>query len=95
MRQYIGLRQQKDTVPTIMKGLISKEVFMHEQTQSTLDVICENWRGCQEKLRECITPLTSKQLGLQPATGMWPLGQILQHIISVRAGKMPQWIREG
>ncbi|MDQ3855250.1 MAG: DinB family protein, partial [Chloroflexota bacterium] len=59
---------------------------MQQQTQSTLDVIYENWRGYHEKLRDCIAPLTDEQLRLQPATGMWPLGQILQHIISVRAG---------
>lgn len=57
-----------------------------QQKQSTLEVIYENWRGYQEKLRDCITPLTDEQLRLQPAPGMWPLGQILQHIISVRAG---------
>ncbi|MFN8473252.1 MAG: DinB family protein [Anaerolineae bacterium] len=59
---------------------------MQQQTQSTLDVIYENWRGYQEKLRNSIAPLTSEQLSLQPARGMWPLGQIVQHIISVRAG---------
>jgi len=59
---------------------------MQQDTQSTLDVIYENWRGYNEKLRNCITPLTNEQLRWQPASGMWPLGQILQHIISVRAG---------
>jgi uncharacterized damage-inducible protein DinB len=59
---------------------------MQQQTQSTLDVIYENWRGYQEKLRNCIAPLTAEQLLLQPAAHMWPLGQIVQHIISVRAG---------
>jgi uncharacterized damage-inducible protein DinB len=59
---------------------------MQQQTQSTLDVICENWRRHQEKLRNCIAPLTDEQLLLQPAPRMWPLGQIVQHIISVRAG---------
>ena len=59
---------------------------MQPQTQSTLDVIYENWRGYQEKLRSCIAPLTDEQLLLQPAARMWPLGQIVQHIISVRAG---------
>lgn len=59
---------------------------MQPQTQSTLDVIYENWRGYQEKLRDCIAPLTDAQLDLQPAPHMWPLGQIVQHIISVRAG---------
>lgn len=59
---------------------------MSQQTQSTLDVIYENWRGYQEKLRDCIVPLTTEQLALQPARSMWPLGQIIQHIISVRAG---------
>src|SRR5215211_2214204 len=52
---------------------------------STQDVIYENWRGYQEKLRNAIAPLTSEQLRLQPAPRMWPLGQIVQHIISVRA----------
>ena len=55
-------------------------------TGSTLDVIYENWRGYHEKLRNCIAPLTNEQLSLQPAARMWPLGQIVQHIISVRAG---------
>jgi uncharacterized damage-inducible protein DinB len=59
---------------------------MAQQTGSTLDVIYENWRGYHEKLRNCIAPLTNKQLSLQPAPHMWPLGQIVQHIIAVRAG---------
>ena len=59
---------------------------MQQPTQSTLDVIYENWRGYQEKLRNCIALLTNEQLLLQPAARMWPLGQIVQHIISVRAG---------
>lgn len=54
--------------------------------ESTLEVIYENWRGYQEKLRDCIAPLANEQLVLQPAAHMWPLGQIVQHIISVRAG---------
>ena len=59
---------------------------MQQQTRSTLDVIYENWGGYQEKLRNCVAPLTNEQLWLQPAAGMWPLEQIVQHIISVRAG---------
>ena len=59
---------------------------MPEQAQSTLEVIYENWRGYHEKLRDCIAPLTHEQLALQPAARMWPLGQMVQHIISVRAG---------
>ena len=59
---------------------------MQQPTQSTLEVIYENWRGYDAKLRACITPLTDEQLLLQPAAHMWPLGQIVQHIISVRAG---------
>ncbi|MFN8487085.1 MAG: DinB family protein [Caldilineaceae bacterium] len=59
---------------------------MEQQNQATLNVIYANWRGYQEKLRNCIAPLTKEQLDLQPAPRMWPLGQIVQHIISVRAG---------
>ena len=59
---------------------------MEQQTQSTLDIIYENWRGYNEKLGDAITPLTNEQLALQPASHMWPLSQIVQHIISVRAG---------
>ncbi len=59
---------------------------MHELSQSTLDVMYENWRGYQDKLRDCIAPLTNEQLVLQPAAHMWPLRQLVQHIISVRAG---------
>ena len=35
---------------------------MQQQTPSTLDVIYENWRGYQEKLSNCIAPLTAAQL---------------------------------
>jgi uncharacterized damage-inducible protein DinB len=59
---------------------------MQPQNPSTLEIIYQNWHGYQEKLRDCIAPLTKEQLALQPAKGMWPLGQILQHIITVRAG---------
>ena len=59
---------------------------MQQQTQTTLNVFYENWRVYHEKLRDCIAPLTNEQLLLQPAARMWPLGQIIQHMISVRAG---------
>lgn len=59
---------------------------MQQDTESTLDVIYENWRGYNEKLRSAITPLTDEQLNLQPAPHMWPVSQLVQHIISVRAG---------
>ncbi|HEY3312255.1 MAG TPA: DinB family protein [Anaerolineales bacterium] len=59
---------------------------MLPQTGSTLDVIYKNWKVYHEMLRDCIAPLTDQQLALQPAPGMWPLEQIVQHIISVRAG---------
>lgn len=59
---------------------------MDQQTRSTLDVIYANWRGYHEKLRTCVVLLTNEQLVLQPAARMWPLGQLVQHIISVRAG---------
>lgn len=59
---------------------------MQSQEQATLDVIYESWRGFHEKLRDCIAPLTQEQIALQPAPHMWPLGQIVQHIITVRAG---------
>jgi uncharacterized damage-inducible protein DinB len=59
---------------------------MQQQAGSTLDVIYKSWQGYHEKLRDCIAPLTDEQLLLQPAAHMWPLGQIVQHIISVRAG---------
>jgi uncharacterized damage-inducible protein DinB len=51
-----------------------------------LDVIYENWHGYNKRLQNCIAPLTNEQLSLQPAPHMWPLSQIVQHIISVRAG---------
>lgn len=69
-----------------MKILILKEGQLQQQARSTLDVIYENWRIYHEKLRDCIPPLTDEQLLLQPAAHMWPLGQIVQHIIAVRAG---------
>ena len=59
---------------------------MKQELQSTLGVIYENWRGYNEKLQNCIATLTDEQLRLQPAPHMWPMSQILQHIISVRAG---------
>ncbi|MFZ0546831.1 MAG: DinB family protein [Candidatus Promineifilaceae bacterium] len=57
-----------------------------QQNQGTIDVIYENWRGYNAKLCSAVEPLTDEQLKLQPAPRMWPLEQILQHIISVRAG---------
>jgi uncharacterized damage-inducible protein DinB len=57
-----------------------------EQTQSTLEVIYDNWRQYNQKLRHAIAPLTEEQLRLQPAPHMWPIQQMVQHIVSVRAG---------
>lgn len=54
--------------------------------EQTLDVIYENWRQYNAKLTTAIAPLTDEQLKLQPARHMWPLGQLVQHIVSVRAG---------
>jgi uncharacterized damage-inducible protein DinB len=59
---------------------------MQSERQSTLQVIYENWKIYQDKLRNCILPLTAEQLALQPAKGMWHIQQLAQHIISVRAG---------
>ncbi len=59
---------------------------MQQNPRSTLDVIYENWGGYNRRLQNCIAPLTDEQLSLQPAPRMWRLGQIVQHIISVRAG---------
>lgn len=59
---------------------------MTQQPESTLDVIYENWRLYQEKLRAAVAPLTKEQMALQPAPHLWPVGQLIQHIISVRAG---------
>lgn len=59
---------------------------MQQDSRSTLDVIYENWRGYNGRLQKCIAPLTNEQLSLQPAPGLWPLGQVVQHLISVRAG---------
>lgn len=56
------------------------------QQQATLDVIYENWWTYNAKLSAAIAPLTDEQLRLQPSPRMWPLGQVVQHIISVRAG---------
>lgn len=59
---------------------------MSQHTQPTLVLIYDNWREYQTKLRNCIAPLTNEQLLLQPAVHLWPVGQLVQHIISVRAG---------
>jgi uncharacterized damage-inducible protein DinB len=59
---------------------------MQPDTQSTLDVMYDNWAGYNRRLQNCIAPLTEEQLMLQPAARMWPLAQVVQHIISVRAG---------
>lgn len=56
------------------------------QYQATIDVIYENWRSYNAKLCVAIAPLTAEQLRLQPAARMWPLEQVVQHIISVRTG---------
>jgi uncharacterized damage-inducible protein DinB len=66
--------------------LTLQEKKMQQEPRSTLDVIYENWQGYNKKLQNCLSLLTSEQLLLQPAPHMWSLGQIVQHIISVRAG---------
>ncbi len=55
-------------------------------TQSTLETVYENWATYNAKLRAAVAPLTAEQLTAHPAPHLWPLGQIVQHIISVRAG---------
>jgi uncharacterized damage-inducible protein DinB len=67
-------------------AIIHKEKPMPPPTPSTLDVIYENWQGYHQKLRDAVAPLTDAQLLLQPAPHLWPLGQLVQHIIAVRAG---------
>lgn len=57
-----------------------------EQSQTTLEVIYDNWRQYNSKLRNAIAPLTNEQLKLQSAPHMWPIQQMVQHIVSVRAG---------
>jgi uncharacterized damage-inducible protein DinB len=59
---------------------------MQPDPQSPLQVIYDSWRGYNTRLQKCIAPLTGEQLGLQPAPRMWPLGQVVQHIVSVRVG---------
>lgn len=59
---------------------------MPQSDQSTLGVFYENWRSYHDKLRSAIAILTPAQLELQPASHMWPVGQLVQHIIAVRAG---------
>jgi uncharacterized damage-inducible protein DinB len=66
--------------------MVRKEAQMQQQTKSTLEVMYENWRTFNDKLRSAIAPLTDEQLKLQPASGMWPVQQLAQHIVSVRAG---------
>jgi uncharacterized damage-inducible protein DinB len=67
---------------------------MQDSTHSTLDVIYDNWHAYQGKLRDCVAPLTTEHLMLQPAAHMWPLGQIVQHIVSVRAGWFSATLQE-
>jgi uncharacterized damage-inducible protein DinB len=66
--------------------MVRKEAYMQQKTKSTQEVIYENWKLYHQKLRDAIAPLTDEQLKLQPASGMWPVQQLAQHIIGVRAG---------
>ena len=59
---------------------------MQQDMSSTIHVIYENWRGYNDKLQNCVAPLTDAQLLLQPDPRMRSLGQIVRHIISTRAG---------
>lgn len=83
--QTHSIEQQREGWQAILDRF-ARHVESQKQIQSTLDVIYENWQGYQQKLADCIAPLTHEQLSLQPAPHLWPLGQIVQHIISVRAG---------
>src|SRR5690606_32006712 len=76
------------TVSRLIQAVVGpypQEKYM-ANTQPTLDIIYDNWRIYNDKLRAAIGPLKDEQLRLQPATGMWPLQQLLQHIVGVRAG---------
>jgi uncharacterized damage-inducible protein DinB len=59
---------------------------MDAEKRSTLDVIYENWAGYNARLDRCVAPLTDAQLQLKPAAHHWPVGRIVQHIVSARAG---------
>ncbi len=59
---------------------------MRQQTHSTLEVFYKNWGVYQGILRERIAALTDEQLLLQPAVNMRSVGQIVEHIVAVRAG---------
>ncbi len=61
---------------------------------STLNVIYDNWRDYNAKLGQAIAPLTAEQLALQPAPRLWPLEQIVQHIVGVRAGWFSGTVQE-
>lgn len=83
-KQYTG-EERCAHAATMQTSHLRRQV-VQEDRQPTLDVIYENWRGFDEKLRRAVAPLTDEQLLLRPAAHMWPLGWLVQHIISVRAG---------
>lgn len=57
-----------------------------QKTQTMLEVIYENWGKYNDKLRSAIAALSDDQLKLQSAPHMWPVQQLVQHIVGVRAG---------
>lgn len=57
-----------------------------QPTHSTLEVFYKNWGVYQGILRERIAGLTDDQLLLHPAPQMRSVGQIVEHMIAVRAG---------
>lgn len=54
--------------------------------RDALDVLYAGWAGYQQKLHDALEPLEDAQLGLRAAPHLRTVGELLQHLIAVRAG---------
>ncbi|MEZ5308043.1 MAG: DinB family protein [Pyrinomonadaceae bacterium] len=56
------------------------------ELQTTIEAVYEGWKEYDTKLRECVASIPNEALELRATNDSKSVGEILRHIISVRAG---------
>ncbi len=65
------------------------------ETNVTLAIMAEGWQTYQSELSKALAPLSNEQLALRAAPNLHSIGELVCHIIAVRAGWYHDVLREG
>ncbi len=65
------------------------------QNNLTLATFYKGWDVYQQLLVTAVTPLTSEQLALRPASHLWSAGMLAAHIIATRVWWFHTWMGAG